>query len=414
MDFRTRLLGRLVMLILLAVGFQSLVGYLSFRNSLDRDLRDDLQKYLVIITQALDFSAETPELVPFRLPSTSELQGRFRLSRDGVIFVEGGGPFPVDDPEWMTASAALPGNHLLEVALNQFEHNRALLDYSRASLIALGVSLLLVVSLALLMQGFVLQPLRRLREATEGMARDKIPQPLEIKGSDEVAHLMGSFNRMVEKVRGSLERERSFTRYASHELRTPLTSLKTNLAAVEAGTLSPQELVPVVQRSVRRMEGTLGGLLLLARGLESPSKVRASSLVMEAAEEFPDYLLDRLYLNLPDHTPELTVPHAALVGALHNLLDNALKYSPGTVEVTISLDQAVVFLVRDYGPGANPSLIERLAEPFFRGNRKIEGTGLGLAYVNQVAQSLGGQLVLENHPDGGFQARLILGNEVRG
>ncbi len=413
MDFRTRSLGRLVLLILLAVGLQSLVGYVSFKNSLDRDLLNDLQKYLIIITEALDFSAEIPELVPSRLPTTSELQGRFRLSRDGVVFVEGGGPFPVDDPEWMLASARLSSNYYLEVALNQFEHNRALLDYTRASLIALLVSLLLVISLALLMQGFVMQPLRRLREATEGMARDKIPQPLQIKGSDEVAHLMGSFNRMVEKVRGSLERERSFTRYASHELRTPLTSLKTNLAAVEAGTLSPQDLIPVVQRSVRRMEGILGGLLLLARGLESPSRVRASSLVIEAAEEFSNDLMDRLFLNLPEETPELIVPHAALVGALYNLLDNALKYSPGTVEVTISLDPEVVFLVRDYGPGANPSLIERLVEPFFRGSRKIEGTGLGLAYVNQVAQSLGGQLVLENLPDGGFQARLILGGEVR-
>jgi signal transduction histidine kinase len=413
LDFRTRSLGRLVLLILLAVGLQSLVGYVSFKNSLDRDLLNDLQKYLIIITEALDFSAEIPELVPSRLPTTSELQGRFRLSRDGVVFVEGGGPFPVDDPEWMLASARLSSNYYLEVALNQFEHNRALLDYTRASLIALLVSLLLVISLALLMQGFVMQPLRRLREATEGMARDKIPQPLQIKGSDEVAHLMGSFNRMVEKVRGSLERERSFTRYASHELRTPLTSLKTNLAAVEAGTLSPQDLIPVVQRSVRRMEGILGGLLLLARGLESPSRVRASSLVIEAAEEFSNDLMDRLFLNLPEETPELIVPHAALVGALYNLLDNALKYSPGTVEVTISLDPEVVFLVRDYGPGANPSLIERLVEPFFRGSRKIEGTGLGLAYVNQVAQSLGGQLVLENLPDGGFQARLILGGEVR-
>jgi signal transduction histidine kinase len=97
---------------------------------------------------------------------------------------------------------------------------------------------------------------------------------------------------------------------------------------------------------------------------------------------------------------------------LGNLLDNALKFG-GSAELGLAADNdALVVTVRDHGPGIPDTDLEKVFEPFYRlessRNRATGGTGLGLAIARQLALSLGAELGLRNHPEGGLEARLTL------
>jgi signal transduction histidine kinase len=72
-------------------------------------------------------------------------------------------------------------------------------------------------------------------------------------------------------------------------------------------------------------------------------------------------------------------------------------------------DDQLRIAIRDHGPGVPPELLEHLGEPFFRApNQAAPGHGLGLAIARRAAERHDGQLLLGNHPEGGFIATLAL------
>ena len=98
--------------------------------------------------------------------------------------------------------------------------------------------------------------------------------------------------------------------------------------------------------------------------------------------------------------------------ALDNLLRNALRFNPegAPIELRASVDAEWLMLsIRDHGPGVDETHLAQLSEPFFRApGQTSAGHGLGLAIARRAAERHGGELLLGNHPDGGFIASLRL------
>jgi signal transduction histidine kinase len=106
-------------------------------------------------------------------------------------------------------------------------------------------------------------------------------------------------------------------------------------------------------------------------------------------------------VRIDEHQGELAaIDPSDLTHALTNLVDNALKYTTGAVDVRVE-DQAgrVVVRVEDQGPGMSPEEVSHAFDRFFRGTRRdVEGSGLGLAIARRAIERVGGTLSLESDP----------------
>ncbi len=408
MEFRERLLIGLVGLAIAAASVQGVLGYVSFRTALQRDRSADLDRYAALVGSTLDLSGSVPVPIAERLPVLAEEEGRFRVLTGDSVVLEGGGRFPTAEAGWVRASVPLSPATRLEVALDTSELAAARREYLRTSAAALAADVLLGVLLALLLRRQLLRPLGRLEAATEAIAHERFPEPMEIDREDEFGRLARSFNAMTHNVRRALERERSFTRYVSHELRTPVANLRATADAVRRGALDPDELLPVTERNAERLERTLDGLLTLTRTHGPTESVALEGLARAAMQTLEPDARARVQLRADAGT--VRGPRVALEGAVRNLLDNALRYSAGPVGMACEAGAGgqVRLAVTDDGPGVPENVLEGLGVPFRRYARGPDGIGLGLAYARQVAEGMGGRLELRNRDPHGFEAAMVL------
>jgi PAS domain S-box-containing protein len=205
-----------------------------------------------------------------------------------------------------------------------------------------------------------------------------------------------------------------FVATVSHDLRSPLTLMRGYATMLEmVGDLNKQQegYVQKIVVGVESMSRLVNNLLDLGR-IEADVGLRLEMLsIPNLVDEVTDSLsLQAAQKKIQMHTtyPAQTIPlveadQALLTQALHNLVENAIKYTPsgGNVEVNVSVDQGyIVFSVRDTGIGVSPVDQPRLFERFYRSaNREAKrerGTGLGLAIVKSIAERHGGQAGLQS------------------
>ena len=240
---------------------------------------------------------------------------------------------------------------------------------------------------------------------------------------DEIAELARTLDGMLQALAASrneqeamLIRQREFVADASHELRTPLTSVLANLDFL-AETLDGEQGEAAVSalRSSQRMRRLVQDLLLLARAdarRRAPHEpLDVSQVVVEAASELEPVT--------DDHALTVDAPHAVVDGArdeLHrlvlNLMENAIKHTPAGTHVHTSVrqnDGVVRIEVADDGPGIPAELRGKVFERFVRGAGDRGGSfGLGLAIVRAVAESHGGDVVVDSDESRGTRFTVTL------
>lgn len=220
----------------------------------------------------------------------------------------------------------------------------------------------------------------------------------------------------------------SFVAQATHELRTPLTNIRLYVEqVVDEGDEDPElraQAMNVINSEARRLERIVSDMLSVAE-IEAgslsirPGDVRTDALFAELAGDYTAQANEKsleLVFDLPPKLPAIRGDRDRLGQALHNLVGNALKYTPpgGKVTVRVEMPEAGGLVVRviDTGIGIDPDECERIFDRFYRANDRriahVTGSGLGLALAREIARLHGGDITVESKLDQGSEFVLTL------
>lgn len=229
------------------------------------------------------------------------------------------------------------------------------------------------------------------------------------------------------------ESRNAFVAQATHELRTPLTNIRLYVdSLVEAGeedAATRTKCVNVISQEARRLERIVGDLL-------SISEIEAGSLKLRKGDVRLEELLKELYEDyraqaedkemqfevlIPPKLTMLSADRDKVALALHNLIGNAIKYTPAGGRVSVRTEESegrVRVRVTDNGIGIRPEEQELIFEKFYRAKDKrvasIVGSGLGLALVRDIARMHGGEVAVQSELDRGSTFTLELPIESPG
>lgn len=274
-----------------------------------------------------------------------------------------------------------------------------------------GGCAVLAIGAAYLLLRRVDRPLRELVQAARALGRGETPAPVPVQGPEEVRNVASGFNRMLADLR-QLDAQRALLLAGiSHDLRTPMARLRLGLEL----THGDEALKADMERDIEEMDLIVRQFLDFARDErgEAAQPLDLCELVRDTCA--PHALRGRAVTVAAPPALAFAGRPVAIKRALANLLENALKYSEGAVEVLVEQHGGMAAIrVLDRGPGIDPAQTERLLLPFTRlqdARGGAGGAGLGLAIVERIARMHGGSLRLLPRPGGGLEAKLELRDE---
>ena len=230
------------------------------------------------------------------------------------------------------------------------------------------------------------------------------------------------------------ESRNAFVAQATHELRTPLTNIRLYVETLVEDGESAQtraKCLNVIGSEARRLERIVGDMLSVSEIEAGALKLRGGEvqvegLLQELEADFRAQAEDKeikLMFELPPKLPVMQADRDKLMLAMHNLVGNALKYTPAGGVVRVRVEEGpgrLSVAVIDNGIGINKDELELVFEKFFRAKDRriagITGSGIGLALARQVVRLHGGDITCESQIDKGstFTLTVPLGGEAGG
>jgi two-component system osmolarity sensor histidine kinase EnvZ len=329
------------------------------------------------------------ELVSRKIKSLLGEQTRFAYARDRVegFWVS----FAIDDDDYWVM---LPRERF-EPAFG--------LQWLGGGLALLGLAL----AGAWLIASTLSRPLGAIAAAAGEVGRGRAPAPLAETGPREIRTLSRAFNRMAGDL-AAMERERAMVLAGiSHDLRTPLSRLRLALEMSGADKSAAEGM----GADMEEIDTVIAQFLSFAKGEDEPqAQGDLDTLLAEIAESYGRR--ERPVAFQSAGLAPFRFAPLAIRRAVSNLVDNALRYAGGEVEIAARREGGRVLVeVLDRGPGVPASEVERLKRPFTRLDEARSGpggAGLGLAIVDRIARAHGGGLELAPRDGGGLAARLSL------
>ena len=229
------------------------------------------------------------------------------------------------------------------------------------------------------------------------------------KGPTEIVQAARALNDMRKRVRTLVDERTRMLVAVSHDLRTPLTRLRLRVERLRDDPAKTAMLGEIA--TVNEMLAETLAYMREAGQSEAAAPTDLPSLLQTIAAQFADTGHDVNYRG-PDRLMLSCRPHA-LTRAVNNLVDNATKFG-ACVEIAVEARGDRVFIeVSDDGPGIPANLLDRVFEPFFkgdhaRGQQSRTGFGLGLSIVRDIVEGQGGAVELHNRSPQGLLARISL------
>lgn len=251
--------------------------------------------------------------------------------------------------------------------------------------------------------------------------RSRVP---EVRGTDEIAQLARTLNRMLDRIENSVNQLHTITDSLAHDLRSPLMAIrgKLELAILADHESSLTDPIASALEEVDRLNDFLTKSLDVAEANADALHLRRvpvdlDEMVHSMVNLYEPSLNERgLKAVVASPATVMVSADAALLHRmLANLLDNAIKHLPSSTTIHIRLQALAEFgrlEIEDDGPGFPPEVAERPFEKYVKG-KSSTGSGLGLAFAEAVVRAHGGQIKAWNSARGGACITLDLPLAVR-
>lgn len=246
----------------------------------------------------------------------------------------------------------------------------------------------------------------------------KIDDLTPIKNSDipyEIIPLVEAMNRLFVRIGDSFRREREFTDHAAHELRTPLAAMKTQTQVLLKKASSMPEckdgldnLNATIDRTTHLVEQLLS-LARLQNDTPPLETIDLSTLLKEATwqmQTLAEHKHQTLSLSISPNV-EISGHADSIYMLLHNILDNAVKYTPEGGKITVTLNPDKTVTISDTGPGISEADKKRVFDRFVRVDKTGQtGSGLGLSIAQWVADTHHAKLSLNDNVPNGLSVKI--------
>jgi two-component system osmolarity sensor histidine kinase EnvZ len=265
---------------------------------------------------------------------------------------------------------------------------------------------LVLVIIALIFLKNQTKPLVKLAKAAERFGKGDYVNDFRASGSQEIRKAAFEFDRMAKRINRHLNQRAEMLSGISHDLRTPLTRLKLQLAMLEQKEISEK-----MSRDIDEMEKMLNDYLQFAKtqAQEPSTTININNLLITIKDKYNN---NNLTVNENNNLIELKGRPTALQRSFENIIQNGLTYGKKVNIEIIKGNRLATIIFEDDGPGIPEDHYKNVFKPFFRLDKSRSlnksGVGLGLAIVEDVINSHGGNIQLGKSKKKGLSVRVSL------
>jgi len=264
---------------------------------------------------------------------------------------------------------------------------------------------LLLIIIALIFLKNQTRPLVKLAKAAERFGKGDYVNDFRPSGAQEIRKAAYEFDRMAKRINRHLNQRSEMLSGISHDLRTPLTRLKLQLAMIKE-----EELSEKMSKDIDEMEKMLNDYLQFAKtqSQENTTSVNLKDLFAEIKSQINN---DNFKIVCNDSI-NLTGRPIALKRSFENIIQNGLTYGKKVFVELIKGNNRAIIIFEDDGPGIPEDQFKNVLKPFFRLDKSRSlnksGVGLGLALVEDIVNSHGGNIQLGKSRYNGLQVKVTL------
>ena len=257
----------------------------------------------------------------------------------------------------------------------------------------------------------IVNPVREISQTAKRVAKGDFSAGLTKHRDDELGELSETVNYMAQELAAAEKMKNDFISSVSHELRTPLTAIRGWAETIQhidqTDGITMQHGLQTIVRETERLSGLVEDLLDFSRMQSGRLKILKEKMDLLAELEDAVYMYRAragreqisLVCDFPESLPPIYGDANRIKQVFVNVIDNSVKYSEPNSTIRICAHQAeqeLVVSVHDEGCGIAQQDLPRVTEKFYKANKTRNGSGIGLAVVDEIVRQHGGTLQLDS------------------
>ena len=314
----------------------------------------------------------------------------------------------------------------LKMGINDVEEFLEILI--KTSIIAFGLGAFLIIIISPILSKKILEPLDKITKAEQEISVEKLDKRINYTGNDiELKVLSDSFDKMIERLEISFNKQNQFISDVSHELKTPISVISGYVNLLDRWGKDDVETcdksIQAIKNETKNMNELVSKLLYITKAdtgkvTLKKTKVNVQELINEIIEETKLIETDRNIYSSNNEKCYIEADIGNVKELIRIFIDNAIKYTDkdGKIDIFTQRNSGKIYInIKDNGIGISKEEQENIFDRFYRvdksRNKETGGVGLGLAIAKSIANINNAEIKLESELGKGSNFILIF-NEM--